>query len=565
MGFRLRQGIVAIFLMTMMLFLVACDRKTTVDSTSYTITFDTDGGTQIAPISFEAFSEVTLPTNTFKEGYTFLKWHKDISNMPLGDLTLKALWQANEYVITFDTNGGTVLEDLKAPYQSTLLAPTPPTKEGHTFKGWDMAFPSLMPLDGLRLEALWQANEYSIIFDTKGGSMVETIQAPYLSELTEPVSPTKPGYIFKGWNHAFPSQMPLNGLALSAVWEIDSSLEDMAYSENFELLQAEKDAGNNFSEYQDFDWTGSSYVIWEVINGRIDLGLVEGGNAITIGGYGNLVTEAGMGRIMGTNLKDGIKQLSFDARLPFSPKSTYPQGPGADKAINVKIKVFINDELIDTLKFADDNEANKGKTFVMNDLNVSGNFTLSIEISSGHRMTLDNIKWTTFKQSLDDENDVSIDFESDQFDFDTEPNTREINGIKYVFKEVHTLIMHEDKELAYMDSDLNGSVVARFRGNSKATLSTPTAFMYTLDPLKSVSVISFDARLFGSLTYFSHDSVINLYFWDDSVSAFTLITSMTDLNTEFTNYQVAVNKTNVKIKIEVINGSVNIDNISFQA
>lgn len=253
-------------------------------------------------------------------------------------------------------------------------------------------------------------------------------------------------------------------------------------------------------------------------------------------------------------------------RLPYSPQSTYPQGNGSDKAINVKIKVFINDELISTLQFSDDKEANKGKTFTIENLNIKGDYSLSIEISSGHRLTVDNISWRTNKGSQDEQNiATTIDFEDAMIDFDNEPAVHNIGGIDFVMKEVYTLIMHADKELPYMTEALNGDVVARFRGNSKYMLSTPTAYMYNKDAFLHVSSLSFDTRLFGSLTYFTYESEINIYYLDDTVSDFTLLETIQGLSTEFISHEIEVDKSNVKIKIEVINGTVNIDNIIYNS
>ncbi|MBM7453203.1 hypothetical protein JN09_000525 [Acholeplasma morum] len=627
MSIRFKKGIIAIFVMTMMLFLYACDKKEVKVDQFYQITFDTSGGSLIDPIELKANEKITLPKDPIKDGYTFAGWNQEIelmplkdivlkaiwepktytitfdsdggsevnsiealylsdikipthptkdgyrfktwdqpfpNTMPLGGLQLKAVWEVMEYSITFDTDGGSVVDSIKGDFLSSLTAPINPTKAGYTFVSWDKEFPTTMPLDGLALKAIWEVNTYKITFDTKGGSLIEDIEAPFGSELTTPQNPTKDGYVFKRWDMPFPSIMPENGLKLTAIWE-EIILEDETLTETFELLQYEKQSGGNFSEYQDFDWLGDTYVLWEVINGRIDLGMSEGGNAVTIGGFGNLITQAGMGRIYG-NLTDGISSLSFQARLPFSPQSTYPQGNGSDKAINVKIKVFINDELISTLQFSDDKEANKGKTFTIENLNIKGDYSLSIEISSGHRLTVDNISWRTNKGSQDEQNiATTIDFEDAMIDFDNEPAVHNIGGIDFVMKEVYTLIMHADKELPYMTEALNGDVVARFRGNSTNPLSTPTAYMYNKDAFLHVSSLSFDTRLFGSLTYFTYESEINIYYLDDTVSDFTLLETIRGLSTEFISHEIEVDKSNVKIKIEVINGTVNIDNIVYSS
>lgn len=98
-------------------------------------------------------------------------------------------------------------------------------------------------------------------------------------------------------------------------WGKETVLEGDILYENFDALKAEKASGNNFSSYEDFKFIGQSYVIWDIINGRIDLGMKSGGDAITLKGLGNEITDAGMGRIYAEEIHDGIAWLEFDVRL----------------------------------------------------------------------------------------------------------------------------------------------------------------------------------------------------------------------------------------------------------
>jgi hypothetical protein len=75
-----------------------------------------------------------------------------------------------------------------------------------------------MPLNGASLTARWTPVEYIISFDSDGGSDVLSITADYGSAVNAPAAPTKDGYIFAGWDPALPSTMPLNGASLTAKW-----------------------------------------------------------------------------------------------------------------------------------------------------------------------------------------------------------------------------------------------------------------------------------------------------------------------------------------------------------
>ena len=77
-----------------------------------------------------------------------------------------------------------------------------------------------MPLEGLQVTALWTAINYTITFDSAGGSTVAPITQGYETAITPPAVPNKDGYTFIGWNPELPEKMPLNGLAVTAAWEI---------------------------------------------------------------------------------------------------------------------------------------------------------------------------------------------------------------------------------------------------------------------------------------------------------------------------------------------------------
>ncbi|MBO6308820.1 MAG: InlB B-repeat-containing protein, partial [Oribacterium sp.] len=84
-----------------------CD--TSEAATLYTITFDTDGGTPISPISAPAGATVTLPEDPVKEGFAFIGWDTEIPEfMPESDLIVKAKWEPNKYTIITDHSETTV-------------------------------------------------------------------------------------------------------------------------------------------------------------------------------------------------------------------------------------------------------------------------------------------------------------------------------------------------------------------------------------------------------------------------------------------------------------------------
>ncbi|HBI57394.1 MAG TPA: hypothetical protein DDY38_11260, partial [Firmicutes bacterium] len=67
------------------------------------------------------------------------------ATMPAGDTTLIAQWQVNQYTITFDSDGGSAVDSVTQDYGTAVTVPAVPTKVGYTFKGWDPAVPATMP------------------------------------------------------------------------------------------------------------------------------------------------------------------------------------------------------------------------------------------------------------------------------------------------------------------------------------------------------------------------------------------------------------------------------------
>ena len=167
---------------------------------TYTITFDTNGGTEIAPITQAPGSTVTAPEDPTRTGYTFAGWDQEIpAIMPEEDVTITASWQINQYTITFNTDGGTTIDPITQDYGSTVTAPEDPTKTGYTFLGWNQAIPSTMPAENITITAMWEINQYTITFETNGGTEIEPITQDYGTAVTAPEDPTRAGYGFGGW------------------------------------------------------------------------------------------------------------------------------------------------------------------------------------------------------------------------------------------------------------------------------------------------------------------------------------------------------------------------------
>ena len=185
----------------------------------YTITFDTVGGSTVASITQDYGTAIAAPANPTREGYSFIGWDKEIpSTMPAENMIITAKWKVNQYTITFDSNGGSEIAPITQDYGTAITAPADPTREGYTFIGWDKAIPATMPAENMIITAKWKVNQYTITFDSNGGSEIAPITQDYGMAITAPADPTREGYTFIGWDKAIPSTMPAENMIITAKW-----------------------------------------------------------------------------------------------------------------------------------------------------------------------------------------------------------------------------------------------------------------------------------------------------------------------------------------------------------
>ncbi|MBR5113157.1 MAG: InlB B-repeat-containing protein, partial [Clostridia bacterium] len=80
---------------------------------------------------------------------------EDYDGMPAKDLTFNAVWNINTYTVTFNTDGGSAIAPVNVTYGAAIPAPANPVKEGFVFTGWSPAIPATMPANDLTFTAQW--------------------------------------------------------------------------------------------------------------------------------------------------------------------------------------------------------------------------------------------------------------------------------------------------------------------------------------------------------------------------------------------------------------------------
>ena len=230
----------------------------------YTITFDTNGGSEIAPITQDYGTEITVPADPTRKGYTFKGWDKEIpETMPAENITVKAQWGINQYTITFDTNGGNEIAPITQDYGTKITAPADPTRKGYTFKGWDKEIPETMPAENITVKAQWEINQYTIAFDTNGGSEIAPITQDYGTEITAPDNPTRKGYAFKGWDKEIPKTMPAENITVKAQWEINQYTITFDTNGGSEIAPITQDYGTEITAPDNPTRKGYTFKGWD--------------------------------------------------------------------------------------------------------------------------------------------------------------------------------------------------------------------------------------------------------------------------------------------------------------
>ena len=230
----------------------------------YTIAFDTNGGSEIAPITQDYGTEITAPDNPTRKGYTFKGWDKEIpETMPAENITVKAQWEINQYTITFDTNGGSEIAPITQDYGTEITAPDNPTRKGYTFKGWDKEIPETMPAENITVKAQWEINQYTIAFDTNGGSEIAPITQDYGTEITAPDNPTRKGYTFKGWDKEIPKTMPAKNITVKAQWEINQYTITFDTNGGSEIAPITQDYGTEITAPDNPTRKGYTFKGWD--------------------------------------------------------------------------------------------------------------------------------------------------------------------------------------------------------------------------------------------------------------------------------------------------------------
>lgn len=265
-----------------------------------TITFDSDGGSMVEVQKIKKGSTITLPEST-KEGFTLEGWYIDEQKVTSDttfnkNTTLKARWTTSKpksFTVTFDSREGSEVEPLEVECNNELKLPENPTKEGYVFISWvdknetPILDGALLSCEDVTLYANWQKKEdakkyYTVKFDSKGGSNINSIQVECNTKLKLPTTkPTRTGYEFVSW-YDKNGKTILDGalltcedITLFADWKkIDETKEKKYYTITFDSKGGSSVASKKYecdkaiSSLPTPTRSGYSFVAWYDKNGK---------------------------------------------------------------------------------------------------------------------------------------------------------------------------------------------------------------------------------------------------------------------------------------------------------
>lgn len=183
--------------------------------TTYTVSFDTRGGSFITALTLQDGDKLTLPPNPTKSGLVFSHWEdkdgKKIENgtvLPAENITLYAVWAEEAAVVTFDSRGGSAVPSIKVQDGEPLELPDDPVREGYRFAYWEdehgtpIQEGTYLAPGQYTLYAVW-SKIFTVTFDSRGGSYVAPIELEEGQMLRLPADPVKEGAVFDGWETAY--------------------------------------------------------------------------------------------------------------------------------------------------------------------------------------------------------------------------------------------------------------------------------------------------------------------------------------------------------------------------
>ena len=162
---------------------------------TYTVTFVDHEGKELDTQIIEVGNAATAPWEPEREGYTFIGWDKDFSNIQ-ANLTVTAQYEKNKYFVTFLDYDGTSLGSQEVEHGQSAVAPAEPVRTGYTFTGWDKEFDIVT--QNMDVTAQYALKVWTVTYLNYDNSLIGTEQVVNGEDAKGMVA-TRKGWIFGQW------------------------------------------------------------------------------------------------------------------------------------------------------------------------------------------------------------------------------------------------------------------------------------------------------------------------------------------------------------------------------
>ena len=180
-----------------------------------TVSFHSNGGSAVPIQRVGDGAHVAEPVSPRRDGHTFMGWYIDSGLTSIWDFdtyevnedkTLYARWEVIIRTVSFNTNGGSAVQEQEVAEGGHAVEPTPPMRSGHAFMDWHSDnglsdawdFASGVVNGDMTLYARWVI-AHTVTFDSNSGSTVQKQEVAEGGHAAEPLPPTRSGYAFMGW------------------------------------------------------------------------------------------------------------------------------------------------------------------------------------------------------------------------------------------------------------------------------------------------------------------------------------------------------------------------------
>ena len=400
----------------------------TKSTTLFYVSYNLDGGVNnsLNPTQYYSNQSNIQLVNPTKKHYDFAGWKynntlvTEIKSSWATDIELTATWVLHNYQINYVLNGGTATNQTTYTIQSNNIVLNKATRKGYTFIGWtgsngnipqkNVAIPTGSSGD-LEFIANWEANDYTITFETNGGSEISPITQKCDTKLQIPI-PTLYGKSFDGWyditltNLVNLDKMPPEDITVYAKWKeydivVDCneltaiSINDTLSPTLFNAIALDTD--NNELDIQ-----------LQIIGGKQEIGNTVSVRLIANGLYDVYTTKVisnikvyGSPTISYNNEKDYINISDEINALLFDATATDTFGSSLEVTVNVKENNYQSGDII-TIVLAAKDITNNITTIEIPNIKVYGGAIITRDTSIIEMKEIDDITNAFFDVSAVD-------------------------------------------------------------------------------------------------------------------------------------------------------------------